>query len=624
MSADQNYSPSSILELVATQARVHPHLPALFAPQRPAITYATLNEQIHRLGHELRAKDVTRSDRVAIVLPNGPEMAATFLGVGSYATCAPLNPAYGAAELEFFLTDLAAKAVVTTAGADQLVREIASRLALPLLDINSRRDVVRSGDAPLDYGQGDDAALVLHTSGTTSRPKQVPLTHRNLCASARNIANILQLSADDCCLNVMPLFHIHGLVGVLLSSMFAGGSVVCTSGFQSSTFAELFREFRPSWYSAVPTIHQAALAVARAHPNFATGGRLRLIRSSSSALSPTLMNNLENTFGVPVIESYGMTEAAHQMASNPLPPAERKPGSVGLPAGPEMAIMDEQGNLLPAEVRGEIVIRGFNVTAGYINNDEANRAAFSDGWFRTGDLGRVDSQGYFYLTGRKKEMINRGGENISPREIDEALLEHPTVSQAVAFAVPHASLGEDLAAAVVLHPGTSASESELREFVFQRLADFKVPSRILLVDAIPKGPTGKLQRIGLHEQFRSLLYVDYAVPVGETETKLASIWSELLDRPQVGRDDNYFLCGGDSLLAARLAARLRLEFEVDLSLRALFQQPTVAAQAALVDAKRHDSQETRRERIDALLQSIEQLSEEEAARLLQKEQNDGG
>jgi len=630
MTHPENQLTVSLREVIRLNSQRNSHAVALLAPDHLPITYAQLSSQVDYVGQSLGTLGIQRSDRVAVVLPNGARMASAFLGIASYATCAPLNPSYRRDEFEFYLSDLHASAIVLPADTDVVAREVALRFGLTVIEIESSTTKVAGGftlrgastevEEAYDWGCNEDIALVLHTSGTTSRPKQVPLSHRNLCSSARNIVQVLELSPGDRCLNVMPLFHIHGLVGVLLTSMFAGSSVVCSAGYDGNNFPDLMRDFKATWYSAVPTIHQSILALARENPSVATGGHLRLIRSSSSSLPPSVMKGLEETFRVPVIESYGMTEAAHQMASNPLPPGKRNPGSVGLAAGPEMAIMNDQGNLLPVGEYGEIVIRGDNVTAGYVNNPKANEAAFTDGWFRTGDLGRVDKQGYFYLTGRKKEMINRGGENISPREIDEVLLEHATVAQAVAFAVPHASLGEDVAAAVVLHPGTSTTESELREFAFRRLADFKVPSRILVVDAIPKGPTGKLQRIGLHGQFAPLLHAAYAAPMGDTETKLASFWSELLDRPQVGRNDNYFLCGGDSLLASRLAARLRSEFSIELSLPALFQQPTLAAQAMLVDEKRRESQQSRMKKMDALLEEIEELSEEEAARLVAEEQ----
>jgi acyl-CoA synthetase (AMP-forming)/AMP-acid ligase II len=343
----------------------------------------------------------------------------------------------------------------------------------------------------------DDVAMVLHTSGTTARPKIVPLSHRNVCASATNIANTLGLRPQDLCLNVMPLFHIHGLIGALLSSIAAGASVYCTTGFNAMKFFGWLDQVKPSWYSAVPTMHQAILSRAARNQDIVDRNTLRLIRSSSAALPPQVLAQLDETFRSPVVESYGMTEAAHQMASNPLPPKARKPGSVGPAAGPEVAIMDEAGTILVQGETGEIVIRGDNVTSGYARNPEANATAFTYGWFRTGDQGRLDQEGYLYITGRLKEIINRGGEKISPREVDEALLDHPGVAQAVVFGMPHPKLGEEIAAAVVLAPGSNASEKELREFVLERLADFKTPRRIVILDEIPKGPTGKIQRIGL-------------------------------------------------------------------------------------------------------------------------------
>jgi acyl-CoA synthetase (AMP-forming)/AMP-acid ligase II len=343
----------------------------------------------------------------------------------------------------------------------------------------------------------DDVALLLHTSGTTSRPKLVPLTQRNILASAHHIGATLGLTSADRCLNIMPLFHIHGLIGAVLSSLAAGGSVFCTPGFNALKFFAWLDEAAPSWYSAVPTMHQAILARADRNRDIIARRRLRLIRSSSSSLPPPVMAELEATFGCPVIESYGMTEAAHQMTSNPLPPRPRRAGSVGPAAGPEVAVLDESGRPLPAGTPGEVAIRGPNVTAGYVANPAANAAAFTDGWFRTGDQGVLDAEGYLTITGRLKELINRGGEKISPREVDDLLMSHPAVAQAVTFALPHDKLGEEVAAAIVLREGKNASERELRDFVAERLADFKVPCKVVFLAEIPKGPTGKLQRIGL-------------------------------------------------------------------------------------------------------------------------------
>ena len=529
-------------------------------------------------------------------------MASAFLGIAAFAACAPLNPSYHHDELEYYLTDLSAKAIVLPADTDLPARDVAVRLGLKVLDLEAStsrpagifrlRGAPSVVDTPPDSGSNEDIALVLHTSGTTSRPKQVPLSHRNLCSSAGSIAHVLELSSDDRSLNIMPLFHIHGLVGVLLSSMFAGASVVCSAGFEGTSFSDLMAEFKPTWYSAVPTLHQSVLALAKQNSVVMAAENLRLIRSSSSSLPPAVMAELEETFGVPVIESYGMTEAAHQMASNPLPPQVRKPGSVGLPAGPEMGIMDDDGHLLPAGMTGEIVIRGPGVTSGYANNSQANEDAFSDGWFRTGDRGHSDEDGYFCVTGRIKEMINRGGENISPREIDEVLLEHPDVAQAVAFAVPHVSLGEDVAAAVVLQEEAGLSEQKLREFALTRLTEFKVPSQIVFVHTIPKGPTGKLQRIGLHERLGAELQQEFVAPRTEMEEILAGFWQELLSRHRIGVHDNFFGSGGDSLTAGRLVARINSRLQLNLVVPVIFRCPTIEAQALLVESALLDELES--------------------------------
>ncbi|HEY9704138.1 MAG TPA: acyl--CoA ligase, partial [Allocoleopsis sp.] len=460
--------------------------------------------------NDLRAKGINRQDRVAVVLPNGIEMAVMFLAVTSVAICAPLNPAYRQQEFDFYLSDINAKAVIIQSGKSQEAKLAAESLGIPIIELIPSLEKTAEifnliGDnqaiaSPETETNPEDIALILHTSGTTSRPKIVPLTHFNLCNSAINIRETLQLKSSDRCLNIMPLFHIHGLIGCLLSSLSAGGSIVCTRGFYAPEFMSWLTEFQPTWYSAVPTMHQSILSRIEFDQKSMISSSLRLIRSSSAPLAPQIMTTLETTFNVPVIEAYGMTEAAHQMASNPLPPQIRKPGSVGMAAGPQVGIMDETGNLLAANTVGEVVIKGFNVTSGYENNQIANQEAFNQGWFRTGDLGYLDNDNYLFLQGRIKEIINRGGEKISPREIDEVLLKHPAIAQVVTFAAPHTLLGEDVAVAVVLKHDYTATEMEIKEFVAQKLADFKVPRVVLFLDEIPKGPTGKLQRIGLAEK----------------------------------------------------------------------------------------------------------------------------
>ncbi|MBI1733151.1 MAG: AMP-binding protein [Gammaproteobacteria bacterium] len=495
----------TLIELLAGAGRRDDD--AICAPGRTPLSYGSLLDQIHATISALNAFGIGRNDRVAIVLPNGPEMATAFLAVATGATAAPLNPAYRSEEFRFYLEDLRAKALIVEDGSESPALAVAAELGIRMLRLRVGANAPAgsfhlAGEGVVAAchsgpGAAEDTALVLHTSGTTSRPKIVLLSQRNLCAAARNIVASLSLTSADCCLNIMPLFHIHGLIAAVLSSLAAGARLYCTPGFNALKMFTWMADARPSWYTAVPTMHQAILARAERNQALVGGLRLRFIRSSSASLPPQVMAALEETFGCPVIESYGMTEAAHQMSSNPLPPGRRKPGTVGLPAGSEIRIMDAAGTLLGAGEPGEVMIRGANVTAGYENNPAANAEGYRDGWFRTGDQGVMDEDGYLTITGRLKEIINRGGEKISPREVDEALLDHPAVQQCVTFAVPHDQLGEDVAAAVVLREGEALDEGALRDFVRRRLADFKVPRRILFLEEIPKGATGKLQRIGL-------------------------------------------------------------------------------------------------------------------------------
>ncbi|MDO9074421.1 MAG: acyl--CoA ligase [Rubrivivax sp.] len=485
---------------------------AITAPGRPALNFGALRALVQRTLHRLNALGIGRNDRVAIVLANGPEMATCFLSAACGVTTAPLNPAYRADEFEFYLSDLNAKALIVEHDSNSPAIEMANKLGVRLLDLvpgSAAGDFTLTprdgqGGTPSVHGgtaMPDDVSMVLHTSGTTSRPKIVPLSQRNLCASARNIGHTLQFTPSDRGLNVMPLFHIHGLIAGVLAPLAAGSQVYCTPGFNALKFFGWMDEARPTWYTAVPTMHQAILSRAGKNAEVIKRHPLRFIRSSSSSMPPQVIRELEEVFGAPLIESYGMTEACHQMASNPLPPAARKPGSVGIAAGPEVAIMAEDGSLLPHGEIGEIVIRGDNVTAGYENNAKANAEAFTagpnSGWFRTGDQGVMDADGYVSLTGRLKEIINRGGEKISPREVDEILMDHPAVAQVVCFGMPHPKLGEEVAACVVLRDGQAVTERELQDFTAKRVADFKVPKKILFMAEIPKGATGKLQRIGL-------------------------------------------------------------------------------------------------------------------------------
>ncbi|HEX8280387.1 MAG TPA: AMP-binding protein, partial [Chthoniobacterales bacterium] len=466
-----NESAFTIAEVLRVRRERMPDAPALLAPGRETLTWHELWAQVGYVADALTRFGVTRNDRVAVILPDGPEMASAFLGISACATVAPLNPSYRAGDFDFYLRDLRATALILAAGDDSPARAIARKRGIRIIELitdagapagrfclegnESARASTAHERTP---AAADDVALVLHTSGTTSRPKLVPLTHRNLYSSALHIAEALELRPGDRGLCVMPLFHIHGLVAGLLASVMAGASTVCTPGFSAARFFDWFAEFKPSWFTAVPTMHRALLAEALRHSATIKADALRFIRSSSAPLPEALMRELEQVFGAPVIEAYGMTEASHQIASNPLPPGARKPRSVGRAAGPEVAIRDHSGRFVSAGELGEIVISGANVTAGYAANPSANAEAFAAGWFRTGDQGYLDPDGYLFITGRLKEMINRGGEKVAPREVDDILLTHAAVKEAVTFSMPHVSLGEDVYAAVVLHDEARCSE----------------------------------------------------------------------------------------------------------------------------------------------------------------------
>jgi acyl-CoA synthetase (AMP-forming)/AMP-acid ligase II len=502
---------SDILTLEALLSTGSDAAAAIAAPSRKPLSHGELRALIKRTIARLNELGAGRNDRVAIVLPNGPEMAACFLAVASGTASAPLNPAYRQDEFEFYLGDLNAKLLIAMQGVDTPARAAAAKLGVPIVELvpdtaagagsfTLQGTGAGSPAANGGFAQPDDVAMVLHTSGTTSRPKIVPLSQKNLCASAGNIRRTLAFTTSDRGLNIMPLFHIHGLIAGVLAPVSAGSEVFCSPGFDALKFFGWMDECHPTWYTAVPTMHQAILTRAPRNKEIIAKNPLRFLRSSSSSIPPQVITELEAVFGSPLIEAYGMTEATHQMASNPLPPAKRKPGAVGLAAGPEVQIMDEAGNILAPDTVGEIVIRGANVTTGYENNPKANAEGYTNGWFRTGDQGVKDAEGYVSLTGRLKEIINRGGEKISPREIDEVIMDHPAVSQVVCFAVPHPKLGEEVGAAVVLKEGATATEKDIQAFVATRVADFKVPKKVLILPEIPKGATGKLQRIGLAQK----------------------------------------------------------------------------------------------------------------------------
>jgi acyl-CoA synthetase (AMP-forming)/AMP-acid ligase II len=587
-----------IPDLLEHQATCIPDAPAIFAPGRAPLSYRLLYQHIRKTTCVLRSLGIGRHDRVAVVLPNGPELPVAILAVATSATCAPINPAYQSDDVEKYFSNLEPTALITQAAIDSPARRVALSRGLPVIDLLPTFDSAaglfslagKTLDQPVDESaRPDHVAVLLTTSGTTSRPKIVPQTHANICAGAFGNVAALNLTRDDRCLNVLPLFHGHGLDATVIASLAAGASVVCTPGLDTKQFCTWLTHFQATWYSAVPTMHQAILAHITQMDERKADCRLRFIRSSAAPLPPPLFKKLEQTFEAPVIEFYSMAElAGAPIACNPLPPRRQKPGSVGIPVGLDVTIRDDDGDSLPFGQIGQVVVRGPGLISGYEDNLEATRDAFVDGWFKTGDVGFFDEEGYLFLTGRSREMINRGGEKIAPRQVDEVLLEHPAVAEVATFAVPHPTLGEDVAAAVVLRPRAEVTPKDLRQFARARLAEFKIPREVLFVEEIPKGPTGKVLRVGLAARLGLGSGTEgspaYVAPGTTLQKALAEVWAEILHLPKIGIHDDFFALGGDSLMATRVLIRLQeiTRFEIEIS--SIFEAPTIAELAERIEA----------------------------------------
>ncbi|KDP22274.1 hypothetical protein JCGZ_26105 [Jatropha curcas] len=477
------------------------------------MTHSQLHELVERAASRLVEAGIKPGDVVALTFPNTIEFVLMFLAViRARATAAPLNSAYTAEEFEFYLSDSESKLLLTPPEGNSSAQAAASKLNIrhataSLSGTDSEISLSLPGSGAISLAQltnePSDVALFLHTSGTTSRPKGVPLTQLNLASSVRNIKAIYKLTESDSTVIVLPLFHVHGLVAGLLSSLGAGAAVALPAAgrFSASTFWQDMVKYKATWYTAVPTIHQIILDRHFNNPE-PVYPKLRFIRSCSASLAPAILARLEETFGAPVLEAYAMTEATHLMSSNPLPEdGPHKSGSVGKPVGQEMAILDENGVPQAANVSGEVCVRGPNVTRGYKNNPEANKVSFQFGWFHTGDLGYLDSDGYLHLVGRIKELINRGGEKISPIEVDAVLLSHPDVVQAVAFGVPDDKYGEEINCAIIPREGTKVDEAEVLRYCKKNLASFKVPKKVFIADSLPKTASGKIQRRIVAEHF---------------------------------------------------------------------------------------------------------------------------
>jgi acyl-CoA synthetase (AMP-forming)/AMP-acid ligase II/acyl carrier protein len=594
---------SCLQDLLSHYGRNAPDRYAILAPGRHPMTYGALWMQASNIVRGLRSLGVGRTDRVAVVLPDGPEAAVAMVAVAAGAVCVPLNPGFTYDEYQRYFGELRLAVLLTHAHSNSASRRAAHTLGIPVIEVVTRPHdgtgafsivgQVPQRAADDEFASGADDAFLLLTSGSTSRPKTVPLTHASVCQSAGNVCTALELGSRDRLLSVLPLFHGHGLISGLLAALTAGSSVVCTPGFDATGFFGWLTEFRPTWYTAVPAIHQAILSAADSHKEAAQRSSLRLVRSASTSLPNEVLGGLEALFGVPVIDTYGMTEAATQITANPL--QRRKPGSVGPPAGPEIAILDSRGRRLAGGRRGEIALRGPTITRGYDNDAAATASAFRDNWFRTGDLGYLDADGYLFIVGRIKEIIHKGGQKVAPAEVEGALLSHPDVIDAAVFPVPHRRLGADVAAAVVLRQDAKVSAQRLRDFARERLAGFKVPGLIRIVPEIPKGGGGKIKRGELAAAFSKTppaadkRHGEMVSPRSELEAQLAGIWADLLDIDQVGVDQDVFALGVDSLAITQMILRLEERFGVDFSFEDIFNAPTVAALALRVESAKKGS-----------------------------------
>lgn len=610
---------ATLSSLIETQATRTPDAVAIMGIDREPLTYAHLWTRLEQTSTRLAELGVSRADRVAVALPAGPDLGVCLLAVANVTACAPLNPDYTPLEYTRYFDRLRPSTLIVQAGTARAALAPARERGMRILELTSDpagcagvfslSSLSGASEATGQFAPAhdDDIALVLTTSGTTAQPKIVPLTHANLVAATRSIVEVLHLNESDICLSVLPLFHIHGF-SALLATLISGGCVVCAPSFTATQFFGWLERFHPTWYTAAPTIHQAILAHAPTHRALLDQHSLRFIRSASSAMPLPVIAEMERTFHIPFIEAYGMTEAAPQISSNPLPPGLVKHGSVGQAAGPEIAILDASGNPVPSGVAGEIAVRGANITAGYEDDPQANAEAFDHGWLRTGDEGYLDDEGYLFVSGRLKEMINRGGEKIAPREVDEILLTHSAVAAAATFALPHPTLGDEVAAAVVPQPGASVTEEQLRSFVAERLAYFKVPRRIVIVSELPLGPTAKLLRGELSARFAHLAEEaqitegesdesrePFVAPRSPLERELAAIWATVLEVDRVGVHDDFFALGGDSMLATLVISRLSDVTGYELTMNEMFEMPTIAGLAALLHGQPDedpDSQQT--------------------------------
>ena len=589
----------SSLEDLIFHGNQDPDHPAIETPGYQPLNYRDLRMQILYGVKTLNAMGFCRNDRIAVIMPGGPETGVACLTVMAGFTAAPLNPEYKEQEFDAYFSKLRIQAIIVEKDRDTTARAVAASRNIPVIEVTPKNDnagIFTLGPIPsreVDeavFASPSDIALLLQTSGTTSMPKIVPLSQKQLCASVKVYCSLFGQGNQDRSLHIVPYYHLLGILGTFLSPLTIGGTVICTKNFVASDFPSLLTTYLPTYYFAGPAHHQAILSEIRKIPaGELKNNSLRFIRSTSAALPITVLQEIETLLGVPLIESYAMTESPYISVNFPY-----KAGSVGIPLNIELVITDENGNSLKAYEPGEITIRGEGVFNGYEDAPDENASAFINGWFRTGDLGYLDEEGYLYITGRKKELINKGGEKISPAEIDAVLMAHPFVTQAMAFRINDSVLGEDIAAMVVPVQG-NVSENDLREYLLDHLVPFKVPKRIYFVDEVPRGSTGKLLRYAgtdfyNHEHLNDTKRTDQpeensSSDLFSNQEILTEIWRDVLDIPYVLPGEDFFRYGGNSLAAIHLLIKIQRTFQINLPPDTIYHYPTIRQQAHLIDQK---------------------------------------
>jgi acyl-CoA synthetase (AMP-forming)/AMP-acid ligase II/thioesterase domain-containing protein/acyl carrier protein len=573
-----------------------PDHPALEAPGQQSLSYGDLQKQVLLVIKTLNSLGFVRNDRIAVIMPAGPETAVLGIGIMAGFTHTPLNPQYRDHEFQDMFSRLKVKAIVVQKNHKTAARDVALSQKIPIIEITPAPEKagiftlgegIAVGEAEAVFSTPEDTVIVMQTSGTTSVPKIVPLSQKQFCKCAYTYFTRLNLSDKDISLHIVAHFHILGITHTLLAPLLGGGTVVCTRDYISSDFLSLLKRYRPTFYCAAPAHHKGILHELKK----VTAGELdhhslKYIRSTSSPLPPQARKELETLFGVPVIESYAMTESPVISINMP-----HKEGSAGIPMVESLVIMDEQGTILKTFENGEVAIRGDVVFSGYEEPAE-NVPAFTGGYFRTGDIGYLDKEGYLFLTGRKKELINKGGEKFSPQEIDAVLASYPGVREAMAFRIDDPVLGEDVAAMVV-RTDEKVSEQDIRRYLLKHLIQFKVPRTIYFVDKIPKGPTGKLLRYAGTECYNSgALRHENTPPEVPAATlspqesifkdKIIQIWNDVLDVQSLSPDDDFFRCGGNSLTAIELLIRIERVFQITFPPDTIYLYPTIRQQALLI------------------------------------------